>query len=170
MKASGNMRDHFRSMHPNDDILALERSFIMTRYPDLDLDAVIQDYLAGKESIWTLKKNGFRLAAYFRHAGIRKTYGEEIKAHRFLKFGSHSVYDNPNWVASMMAKYGTMHPQQSPEVKDKRLTTLLKKDGLEDLLEPTKVLRELKKRRRAAAKAKKEAEKAESVAENPEKT
>lgn len=148
---SGQIRRHKARHHPEEDIKVLERSIIMQRYPDFDLDQAMQDYVDKKETVWTLKKKGYRLMKYIRMLGILRSYGEDVVLMRIWKNGSASIHDNPNHKKVMMEKYGVENASHSQELLDKALKTKLKNQGLEELFPAVKTLQTIKKARKAMA-------------------
>lgn len=142
---SGNMRRHFHKYHPEANQAPLEKHILQVRYPTVDFDEAVQRYIDRKETVWTMMHKGYRLTRYLRLLGVLRSVYEDIPIHATIKYGSASPFDNPKFVQTMLERYGTIKPSNSPELLEKSLRTSLENKGLGDLFEPIKTLRYVKK-------------------------
>lgn len=135
-----NLREHFAAHHPDVPRATCERQMLLDRYPGIDLDQRIQDYLDKKESSWTLKAKGYDLVKYLRLIGQLRSYGEELNVHRMLKYGTTTVMDFPNTRATMLERYGVDHPSKNPEIAERQHRGRLRHMGVENLYPAIKTL------------------------------
>jgi hypothetical protein len=66
-------RDHIKTFHPDIDPKVVERYMTETRYPDLDLDAIVERYRNSLETMIGLQYKGWFIKKYLKTIGALRS-------------------------------------------------------------------------------------------------
>lgn len=166
-KGTNKLRVHVKRYHPEITPAEYERYFVETRYPDLDLDALVERYKSRLETMIGLQYKGIFIKHYLKTIGVARHHNADKCLMRYLK---HNPQTEEELVKLMRgALVETQLKKATPESKfleiTKRDITVLRKKGCpEELIPVVEQLKLIKFTKKRLAEAIEETNKIEEEA------
>jgi hypothetical protein len=140
--ASGTLRRHVAKHHLEVTPEELERHIVLTRYPDLDLDALVELYRNKLDTIMLQQQRGLFVKKYFRTIGLMRNWRADLNIQRYLKPGMTTEAEVKKAMADALVN---KFRQASPEVRFQgylnRDLARLRNDGQEELVPAVRALK-----------------------------